>query len=115
MTKTIDNYVEMHPEQIKTLSGVEAILAKIKAFESVTSSHGGVLYMQNRQFGSALYITSEQEAAYELKKPIRNEPRTPEWGLKFFPHSYFEALQERLRGNQEYPLPEPLTREQYRK
>lgn len=114
MPKTIDNYVDVHPEHIKTLSEVEKILAKIKLFESTTSSRAGVLYMQTRQFGSALYIISQQEAIQELTKPIFNEPRTPEWGLKFFPRAYFEALRERLKGNKDYLLPQPLTREQYR-
>ena len=115
-TKTgIDIFIGIHPKRIKTLQDAEDILRRIKAYESAFKCKAGVLYTQNRSLGGILAITSNEEAREELTKPIRSEPRTHEWGLEFYTRTYFEALREQLRGNNAYPLPEPLTREQYKK
>lgn len=114
-TKTsIDIFVDVHPKRIRMLEDVEDILTRIRMYESVFNCKAGVLYTQNRSLGAVLTITSAEEAKKELTKPISSEPRTPEWGLEFYTRAYFEALSERLKGKHNYPLPQPITREQYK-
>ena len=93
---SVDIFVGIHPERINEINELEEALSKIGTYELVFNCNAGVLYMQNRQFGSSLIITSSREAHYELNKPILNEPRTPEWGLKFYTKAYFEELKKKL-------------------
>ena len=88
-----------NPERIRKLGEVEDILSRILTYEQETGNCAGVLKMQNRQIGAIHYIISQREAEKEINKPVLNEPRTCEWGVKFYPHSYFEELRERLNGN----------------
>ena len=102
----------MHPEKMKSLKEVVDTLSKIDHYERTLHCRGGVLIIQNRQFGSALYLISREEAEYELTKPVLSSPRTTEWGLAFYPRQYFEALRDRLqKKGGSCPLPEPLKRE----
>lgn len=79
------------PERIKTLRELEIVLDKIKAYEKNIGVSTGVLLLQNRQLGAIYYVTSEAEA----KRSIEH-PGTCEWGIKFYPKSYFENKRSEL-------------------
>lgn len=84
------------PERIRNLTELEDILARINAYEKERNCSSGVLLIQNMQLGSIYMIESVEEAKKELSKPILSEPRTCEWGMKFYPKPYFEEMRKRF-------------------
>ena len=82
------------PERIKSLSEVVDILHRMDIYKKeYVSGHSeiGVLLMQNTHLGASYEIVSKEEADYGI-----NNPRKCEWGVKFYPRSYFENLKKRL-------------------
>ncbi len=97
------------PEQIDTISEVDEYLNNIVVYEHENKCRAGVLLTQRMHAHGLYEITSQQEALDELRKPITRD--LPEFGIKFYPLSYFLALHKRLSGNASCPLPEPLDRD----
>lgn len=90
------------PERIRDIAELEDILERMEIYrrEYVPNhSEVGVLLIQNRQLGAIYMIESRENAEKEISKPVLSNPRTPEWGVKFYPHSYFVELRERLNGD----------------
>jgi len=100
-TMTVDIIVQ-DPKRIDSLEKAIDILSKILAYEEETGNPAGVLSIQNPQTGLVCLITSQEEAERETSKPVLSNPRTPEWGVRFYPRSYFEELRERFSGQGEY-------------
>lgn len=97
-----------NPREIRTPQEAEFYLDGIKKYELDNGLVGGIL-MTQRTYAPPLYeITSAEQATRELESPVLNN--TPEFGIKFYTKKYFEALIERLRGNEEVELPEPKRR-----
>ena len=84
------------PEGIKVISEVEDILSRIIHYEIDNRCQSGVLLTQRRQFGSLHEVISEYEACKELKTPVRRN--LPEFGVAYYPRTYFEALRKRSEG-----------------
>ncbi len=85
------------PEDISSWEGLEDVLSRIITYEKERSCKAGVLLIQRRQFGDAYRIKSEEEAKEWMSRPVLNNPRTCEWGLEFWPRSYFEELKGKLK------------------
>ncbi len=73
-----------------TRSEVEGTLTDILAYEAETGEPWGILKSQSRQLGAIYYLTSQKEASKEISKPVLSNPRTCEWGIKFYSRYYFE-------------------------
>jgi len=73
-----------------TTSEVEQTLADIIAYEAKTGESWGVLKSQSRQLGAIHYLTSQKDAKKDINMPVSSNPRTCEWGIKFYSRSYFE-------------------------
>lgn len=80
-----------NPERIRTISEVDEILSTIEQYEKETGKTAGVLKMQNRQLGAIYYVTSREEANKEI-----SAPKICEWGIKFYPYSFFKALKHKM-------------------
>ncbi len=102
------NTIVLDPKEIQSLDEVKKYLRDLTAYEREKKCKAGVLLIQRRQFDALYYILPVERAVAELNKPITQS--TPEFGIKFYPTSYFLALHERLSGHDNYPLPEPLSR-----
>lgn len=100
-----------NPEKIKNVNEAEDYLSRIMAYEREKNCMAGILLIQRRQFDGLYEIVSEEEAKYELGKPITRD--IPEFGVKYYPRTYFEALKERLSGK-DVRLPELISRRSYR-
>ena len=98
------------PEEIKVISEVEAILSRIVHHEIDNRCQSGVLLTQRRQFGSLHEVISEDEAYKELKTPVKCN--LPEFGVAYYPRTYFEALRRILEGY-DIKLPKPIRRQNY--
>lgn len=95
---TINTMVEIDPEEITSLSEVDEVLAQISDYEQQKDCKAGVILIQRRQFGGLYRIVSEEEAQKYLTKPVLSKPRTPEWGVQFWPRAYFEKRKEELQS-----------------
>ncbi len=84
-----------NPRSIRTYEEAEDFLRKIKAYESKTGSSAGVLEIQRRLFGPCFRLKTNKEAQGWLSAEV--DDRTVEWGEEFYPRSYFEDLQRRLK------------------
>ena len=78
-----------------TLSEINQTLTDIIAYEQETGESWVVLKMQNRQLGAIHHVTSQKEAEKEINAPVSSNPRTCEWGIKFYSRSDFEQLKEK--------------------
>ncbi len=87
------------PERIRNLDELEGILSRIIAFEGERKCNAGVLLIQRRLFGGFYMIFSKEKADQYISRPVSD--RTPEWGIKFYPRSYFEELREKLNGEKQ--------------
>ena len=108
----VDTIVE-DPESIDTLEAAEDVLYRIKTYEREMICSAGVLLIQRRQFCGLYEIMSKEDAEKWLRKPVLKN--TCEWGLEFYPRSYFEDLKEKLRGNKDIRLPQPVSWKLYHK
>jgi len=95
----LDVIVQTHPKRIKTLPEVDDILSKVKAYEQQLACNAGVLLIQNRSLGSSYRVMSVTEAEEALKKQ-----RSCEWGIRFYPLSFFEEVRRKLseKENKDY-------------
>lgn len=91
----VDTFVT-NPEDIEALSEVEDFLTRLDIFERERQCESGILLIQRRQFPSLYKIVSTARAEELLTRPVHDSPRTPEWGVKFYPRSYFEDLKKKL-------------------
>ena len=93
----IDTFV-INPKRIYNVAEVDDIIQRMEAYEKERGKKEAVvLLIQNRSLGALYHITSKQEAKKEINKPVLGD--TPEFGIKFYNHSYFEELRKRLNGN----------------
>jgi len=90
---TIDTFIDIHPKRIVTVAEVDNTLSKIGNYEREMKCEAGVVLVQNRQLGGSYEIVSKEEAIDGI-----NNPRTCEWYVKFYPHSYFKKLRDILNG-----------------
>ncbi len=95
------------PEEIGSLEEVESYLSRIRTYERSHKCKAGVLVVQRRQFDTLYEIVSEAEAKGELSKPISG---APEFGVKYYQYSYFEAFRQKLLGDDRVNLSAPLRR-----
>lgn len=79
------------PERIRTIHEVDEILSTIEQYEKETGKPAGVLKMQNRQLGAMYYVASREEANKEIAAP-----KICEWGIKFYPYSFFKDLKQKM-------------------
>ncbi|MBI2672246.1 hypothetical protein HYX16_04900 [Candidatus Woesearchaeota archaeon] len=86
------------PGKIKNINELDNYLSKILLFEKTTKQNCGVILIQRRQFGGLYEIVSEEEAKKKLQKLVTST--TPEFGIRFYPRSYFEGLREKLLQEQ---------------
>ena len=93
------NIIVKAPEYLKTIAELEDVISRLNTYEKLTQQKAGVLLIQRRSFGGLYEIMTEIEANEWLTKPVLNNPRTCERGLKFYPHEYFEALRDNLQKN----------------
>lgn len=91
----VDTFVD-DPEAIEEISEVEDVLARLDAFARERHSEAGVLLIQRRQFAGLYKIVSTTHAEELLARPVQDNPRVPEWGVKFYSRSYFEDLKNKL-------------------
>ncbi len=89
------------PERINHRRELDEILGRMDIYakeSGYASDKVGVLMIQNRQLGAIYEITSREEAEIEIGNPYNNGggKRTSEWGVKFYPRSFFEELKMRL-------------------
>jgi len=108
----VDVLVDIDPQKMRTLKSIEEVLKRIINFEREHGCRTGVVVIQRKQFPPLYEIVSQEEGEKWLKKTV--SATTPEFGIKYYPRHYFEALQKRCRGNTDYPLPKPLSWEHYR-
>jgi len=91
-----------NPERIVDLVELEDVLARMETYRKEyepDASEVGVLLIQNRQLGAIYIIESKENAERKKDKPISDDGmgnRSCEWGVRFYPRSYFERLRERL-------------------
>src|SRR3989344_5317062 len=85
------------PERIRNLSEVEDIINRISTYEVERNCNGCVLLLQNMNMGGHYAIISEEEAKSCIDKQILHGQKTAEYGIKFYPRSYFEELREKFR------------------
>ena len=109
----INIFLDRDPKKIKNMGDVESILARIIAFEHQYNCDAGVVVIQRRQFPALYEIVSKEKGESLLKKPVLSD--TPEFGILYYPHTYFKALRDKLEGNINIKLPEPITWERYRR
>ena len=89
------------PEKLKDITEVENILQRMDIYKKELpqgSREIGVLKLQSRQLGPIYLISSIEKAEEEMHKPILSNPRTVEWGIKFYPRSYFVQLRKDLEA-----------------
>ena len=98
------NIYTCKPEEIRDPTELADILMRMdidKKECAPDSADIGILKIQSRQLGPIYAIESREKAEKEIKKPVYNNQRTTEWGIKFYPHAYFEALREKLQTKPE--------------
>ena len=100
-----------NPENIRTTGELQDIIDRIDSFERMRNCKAGVLLIQRRLFSATYRIVSDEEAHQWMTRPIIAEPRTVEWGLEFYPKSYFEELGR--YGLERKPKTKILKREDY--
>ena len=88
----VDTVVSVHPKRIRHISEIDEILLKIDVYEKKVGVPAGVIVTQNRQLGGSCRIESESEA-FEKKA----NPGVCEWGVTYYPRSYFEELKKKLK------------------
>lgn len=91
------------PEMIRTLDEVDRDLSRIRAYERERNCQAGVLLIQRRQFRGLYEIVSKEKAKELISRPVFDDGkgnRTCEWGIKFYPRSFYEELREKLNGKQ---------------
>jgi len=91
-----------NPENIKNLAELESYLSKIHTYGQEGKCKAGVLLIQRRSSKGSYGIVSEEEAKQYMSRPVLNNPRTPEWGIRFYSLSYFERLKQKFNGNMTY-------------
>jgi len=90
-----------NPMGIRTLEELDELLLRISSYERERDCSAGVLLIQRRQFGGIYRIKSVQEAQEWLSRPVYDDGKgnhTCEWGVKFYPRSYFEELRKKFNG-----------------
>jgi len=98
MLMPVDTIVS-DPEMIKNLAEVEETLSRIIAYEKERNCNAGVLSIQKRSLAGSYRIMSVEKAEQWMAKPVLNEPPTCEWGIEFYPRSYFEKLRQELSND----------------
>lgn len=86
------------PERM-SLDEIDDTIHRIRTYERERDCQAGVVLIQRRQFGGLYEIVSGAEADQLMSRPVLNEPRTCEWGIKFYLPSYFEELRKKLNGD----------------
>ena len=89
------------PESIRNLTEIEEILRKMDLYKkeyTPKSKEIGVIYIQNRQIGGICRIVSIEESKKWLSKQVFSN--TPEFGVNYWPRSYFEELRTKFKTSQ---------------
>ena len=109
----VDTFV-MDPGDIIDVAQADDVIRRIRQYKKeMGCKKAGVLLIQTRLFGCVYGIVSREEARELMSRYVYDDPDgcgAGEWGLEFYRLSYFKALRERLRGNEEVELPEPKRR-----
>jgi len=88
----LDIIIDIDPEDIRTIEELEQVISKIEIYMKKTKTEAGVVLKQNLQLGASYRIVSKIKAYEGMKKE-----RIGEWYVKYWPHSYFESLREKLK------------------
>ena len=94
------NHYVSNPEKIYTARQAETMLRKIDYYQQkyAPGQDIGVLLVQTRSFGGRCRIASEEEAIAELRKPITSDPRTIQWGLRFYTRAFIKGITDYLNS-----------------
>ena len=90
---TVDTTASIHPERMRSVPEVDDVLSKIRVYEQRVSAPAGVIVIQNRQLGASYRIEGRHKAL-----DLIDNPRVCEWGLQYYPRSYFEDLRHSLKS-----------------
>ena len=91
---TVNTTVSMHPKRMRSVPEIDKILLKIGDYEQKVNVPAGVIVIQNKQLGASYRIEARDRALNMI-----NNPRVCEWGLEYYPRSYFEKLRQSLNSD----------------
>lgn len=91
----IENLMVEDPESIGALEEVEEVLNSIIGHQNSNGGESGVLLIQRKQYPGLYIIASATEADKQMSQPVH--PSTPEFGIRFWPISYFEQIKQNLQ------------------
>ena len=89
-----------NPERLRRPEEVDDVLYRISIYERERTCEAGVLLIQRMGFSGLYEIVSKRGADEWMSRPVYDDGkgnRTCEWGIKFYPRSYFEELREKMR------------------
>lgn len=90
------NTLVCRPERIKTVEELDEIISRMNVFKKKCAPDDEivVLMIQSRQLGAIYRMTSKEWAQERI-----DNPRICDWGIKFYPMSYFEDLRMKLKSS----------------
>ncbi len=83
------------PKRLSSKEEIADVLDRILTWEEDTKSPSGVIELLRRQFGVIYYIVTDREADVFMK---RDPSESAEFGLQYYPKSYFVGLLEKTKA-----------------